>query len=144
MLWAVERQLDARVGHAVMLAALACLLRPELVPFLGLYGLWVWRAERRLRPLLAGVLMLLPLAWVGPDWIASGMPVDGGAQARSEPAWSLSLAEHPWLRALERVHNHAGLAPSESWATPLHALDTPYRPRLLFRPNGTARTPMRK
>ena len=53
--------------------------------------------------------MLLPVAWVGPDWIGSGMPLDGGAQARSQPAWSLSLAEHPWLRALQRVHNHAGV-----------------------------------
>jgi hypothetical protein len=109
MLWAIERQLDGRSAHAVCLGTLACLLRPELVPFLGLYGLWVCRAEPRLRPLLAGVLVLLPLAWVGPEWIGSGMPLDGGAQARSQPAWSLSLAEHPWLRALERVHNHAGL-----------------------------------
>jgi hypothetical protein len=109
MLWAVERQLDGRSAHALCLATLACLLRPELVPFLGLYGLWVWRAEPRLRPLLAAVLVVLPLAWVGPEWIGSGMPLDGGAQARSQPAWSLSLAEHPWLRALERVHNHAGL-----------------------------------
>ena len=109
MLWTIERHLDGRPAHAVCLATLACLLRPELVPFLGLYGLWLWRAEARLRPLLAGVLVLLPRAWIGPDWIGSGMPLDGGAQARSQPAWSLSLAEHPWLRALERVHNHAGL-----------------------------------
>jgi hypothetical protein len=109
MLWTIERQLDGRPAHAVCLATLACLLRPELVPFLGLYGLWVWRAEPRLRPLLGGVLVLLPLAWIVPDWIGSGMPLDGGAQARSQPVWSLSLAEHPWLRALERVHNHAGL-----------------------------------
>ncbi len=109
MLWAIERQLDGQRAHAVCLATLACLLRPELVPFLGLYWLWVWRAEPRLRPLLGGVLVLLPLAWVGPEWIGSGMPLDGGAQARSQPAWSLSLAEHPWLRALERVHNHGGL-----------------------------------
>jgi hypothetical protein len=108
MLWTIERHLDGRPAHAVCLATLACLLRPELVPFL-LYGLWLWRAEPRLRPLLAGVLVLLPLAWIAPDWIGSGMPLDGGAQARSQPAWSLSLAEHPWLRALERVHNHAGL-----------------------------------
>jgi hypothetical protein len=49
------------------------------------------------------------VAWVAPEWIGSGMPLDGGAQARSEPAWSLSLADRPWLRALERLHNHVGL-----------------------------------
>jgi hypothetical protein len=109
MLWAIERHLDHRTGHTVVLGTLACLLRPELCPFLGLYGLWAWRAEPRQRALLAGALLLLPLAWIGPEWIGSGSPLDGGAQARSEPAWSLSLAERPWLRALERVHNHAGL-----------------------------------
>ena len=54
--------------------------------------------------------MLLPAAWVIPEWIGSGNPLDGGRQARSEPVWSLSLAEQPWRRALERIHNHAGLA----------------------------------
>jgi hypothetical protein len=109
LLWAIERHLDGRAGHAVVLGTLGCLLRPELVPFLGVYGLWVWRAEPRLRPLLVGALVLLPVAWVGPEWIGSGSPLDGGEQARSQPAWSLSLAEHPWLRALQRVHNHAGV-----------------------------------
>lgn len=109
MLWAIERHLDGRPGHALALGSLACLLRPELVPFLGLYGLWAWVAEPRLRPALAGVAVLLPAAWVVPEWIGSGNPLDGGEQARSEPVWSLSLAEQPWLRALERIHNHAGL-----------------------------------
>jgi hypothetical protein len=109
MLWAIERHLDGRVAHAVVLGTLVCLIRPELFPFLGLYGLWAWRSEPRLRPLLAGAFVLLPLAWIVPDWIGSGLLLDGGTQARSQPAWSLSLAEHPWLRALERVHNHAGL-----------------------------------
>ncbi len=109
MLWAIERHLDGQPAHALVLGTLACLLRPELVPFLGLYGLWVWRAQPRLRRLVAGAFVLLPVLWVGPEWIGSGMPLDGGAQARSQPAWSLSLADRPWLRALERVHNHAGL-----------------------------------
>jgi hypothetical protein len=106
MLWAIERHLDGRADHTVVLGTLACLLRPELVPFLGVYGLWAGIARPRLRPLLAGVLVVLPLAWIGPEWIGSGDPLDGGAQARSEPAWSLSHADRPWLRALERVHNH--------------------------------------
>jgi hypothetical protein len=109
MLWAIERHLDGRVARSVVLGTLVCLMRPELFPFLGLYGLWAWRSEPRLRPLLAGAFVLLPIAWIVPDWIGSGLLLDGGTQARSQPAWSLSLAEHPWLRALERVHNHAGL-----------------------------------
>jgi hypothetical protein len=110
LLWAVERHLDGRPEHAIVLGALAGLLRPELVPFLGLYVVWAWFARPRTRLLVAATLVLLPLAWIVPDWIGSGHPLDGGRQARSEPVWSLSLAEQPWLRALERVHNHAGPA----------------------------------
>ncbi len=108
MLWAVERHLDGRAGHALVLGTLACLLRPELVPFLALYWLWAWLARPPLRPALAAVAVVLPAAWVVPEWIGSGNPLDGGKQAASQPVWSLSLAEQPWLRALERIHNHAG------------------------------------
>jgi hypothetical protein len=110
MLWAIERHLDRRPDHAFVLGVLAGLLRPELVPFLGVYAVWLWRAEPRLRPLTAGLLVLSSLAWIVPEWLGSGNPLDGGRQARSEPIWSLSRADRPWLRALERVHNHAGLA----------------------------------
>jgi hypothetical protein len=34
--------------------------------------------------------------------------LDGGRQARSEPVWSLSLADQPWQRALERAREYAG------------------------------------
>ena len=42
--------------------------------------------------------------------IGSGHPLDGGRQATSEPFWSLSLEERPWLAALERAHHETGLA----------------------------------
>jgi hypothetical protein len=109
MLWAICRHLDGRRDHAFVLGVLACLLRPELVPFLGLYALWLWRAEPRLRLLVAAALALPAAAWVVPEWIGSGNPLDGGRQATSEPAWSLSHAERPWLSALELAHDHAGL-----------------------------------
>jgi hypothetical protein len=110
MLWGVERHLDERPGHALALGVAVCLMRPELFPFLGLYAVWMWRADPGRRPVLAACMVAIPLAWVVPEWIGSGNPLDGGMQARSEPFWSLSHAERPWLRALERVHNHTGLA----------------------------------
>jgi hypothetical protein len=110
MLWAIERHLDGRREHAAVLGALVCLMRPELFPFLALYALWLWRTEPERRILLGAMMVAIPLAWVVPEWIGSGNPLDGGSQARSEPSWSLSHADQPWLRATLRVHNHAGLA----------------------------------
>jgi hypothetical protein len=110
MLWAIERHLDGRAGQAMALLAVGSLMRPELFPFLALYAIWLWRAERGLRGAVAALMVAIPLAWLVPEWIGSGDALDGGSQARSEPYWSLSHAEQPWLRALERLHNHAGLA----------------------------------
>jgi hypothetical protein len=110
MLWAVERHLDRRSGQALALLAVVCLMRPEVFPFLAVYAIWLWRAERGLRRPVAALMVAIPLAWLVPEWIGSGHPLDAGSQARSAPYWSLSRAERPWLRALERLHNHAGLA----------------------------------
>ena len=108
MLWAVERQLDDRPEQAVVLGTLACLLRPELFPPLVVLGVLLWRGAPEWRPLLPAALAVLAVAWLVPEWIGAGNPLDGGRQARSEPAWSLSHAASPWLRALLRLHNHTG------------------------------------
>jgi hypothetical protein len=108
MFWAIERHLDGKPAHALVLGTLTCLLRPELFPFLALYGIWAWFARPQLRLLLIGAFVVLPLAWLVPEWIGSGNPFDGEDQARSQPVWSISLADQPWLRALERAHNHTG------------------------------------
>ena len=41
VLWAVERHLDGRYSQAFLLGFAAALLRPEVWPFWGLYGLWL-------------------------------------------------------------------------------------------------------
>ena len=41
VLWAVERHLDGRFTQAFVLGFAAALLRPEVWPFWGLYGLWL-------------------------------------------------------------------------------------------------------
>jgi hypothetical protein len=74
MLWAIERHLDGRREHAFALGVLACLLRPELVPFLGVYTFWLWWAEPRLRLLVTGALVVSAAAWLVPEWIGAGNP----------------------------------------------------------------------
>ncbi len=108
MLWAIERHLDGKPAHALVLGTLGCLLRPELFLFLAPYAAWAFWTKPGLRPLTAGLMLLLPLAWLVPDWLGSGNPIDGAEQARSEPFWSLSHHESPWKRATLRVHNHVG------------------------------------
>ena len=46
-LWAFERHLDGRRDHALYLGLACALLRPEVWPFLGLYGLWLFVREPR-------------------------------------------------------------------------------------------------
>ena len=109
MLAAVDRHLDGAQRTAVVLGFLACLLRPEVFPFLALYGAMVWFRDSGARRLVAGLAVALPVLWLVPEWIGSGDPFGAARQARSEPSWSLSLQEHPWLALLERWHGLAGL-----------------------------------
>jgi len=109
MLWGVERHFEGARMQAFALGILACLIRPEVFPFVAVYALFLWRAEPGTRLRVTGLLALLPLLWLVPEWIGSGNPVDAGRQATSEPSWSLSLADRPWAAALERAHRLAGL-----------------------------------
>jgi hypothetical protein len=109
MLWAVDRHLDGRRDWALTLTFLACLLRPEVFPFLAIYGAWLWRVEPRLRKLTVGLAVALPALWLVPDWIGSGDPFGAGRKASSEPPWSLSVQDQPWLAALGRAHRIMGL-----------------------------------
>ena len=110
MLWAVERHLDGSRRAALALGLVACLMRPEVFPFLALYAVWAWRAEPATRRVIATGAVVLPLLWLVPEWIGSGQPFGAGAQARSEPSWSLSRLDHPWLELLGRAHQTLGPA----------------------------------
>ncbi len=97
LLGGIERHLDGRRDHALVLGVLAALLRPEVWPFLGLYALWLWFAEPRLRRLAVGLLPLVPLLWLGGDWLGSGGILTGADRARvavdEAPAMRLAGAE---------------------------------------------------
>jgi hypothetical protein len=109
MLGAVMAHLDGGRRRAVVLGFLACLLRPEVFPFLALYAALTLRAEPRSWRLVLALGAALPVLWLVPEWIGSGDPFGAARQAASEPSWSLSLRDQPWLAVLERWQNMVGL-----------------------------------
>ncbi len=58
VLWAVVAHLSGRHRAALALLTAAALMRPEAWPFLGVYGVWLWRRDPadRLAVVLAGAL----------------------------------------------------------------------------------------
>ena len=103
VLWAVERHLDDRRGHAFALGVAAALLRPEVWPFLGLYVLWLWVREPRLRARLVVGVALIPLLWFGPELIISGDPLRASTRANEPNQDSPAFAAFPALEVAQRA-----------------------------------------
>jgi hypothetical protein len=104
-LWAVERHLDGRRDHALYLGFAAALLRPEVWPFLGLYGIWLWFEDPRLRLRMAILAALIPLLWFGPELWGSGDALRASTRANNPNPGSAAFAEHPGLEVIERFHH---------------------------------------
>jgi hypothetical protein len=102
VLWAFERHLDGRRDHALYLGVACALLRPEAWPFLGLYGLWLWFVEPRLRLRMIGFALLVPALWFLPEWWGSGDPFRAGARAAKPNPGSIAFAEHPSLELFQK------------------------------------------
>lgn len=72
VLFAAESHLDRRPVRALALGLCLALLRPEAWPFLGCYAVWFWARQPGRRPLVALVLLTVPVLWFGGDWWGSG------------------------------------------------------------------------
>lgn len=72
VLLAFDRSLDGNRRDTLLFGAAAGLMRPEIWLFLAPYGVWVFWKERRLRPLVAAVAVVLPILWFIPEYIGSG------------------------------------------------------------------------
>ncbi|MBA3420508.1 MAG: hypothetical protein H0U12_01195, partial [Thermoleophilaceae bacterium] len=103
VLLAVERHLLGRRGQALGLGFAAGLLRPETWPFLGLYALYVFVREPRLRSLAAGLMALLPVLWLGPELWGSGEPLRAASRAQDPTLFSPAFAERPALAVLAKA-----------------------------------------
>lgn len=100
--WSVDRLLARRHAQAFLVIVAGGLLRPEWWPFLGLYGLWLWFKEPRLRLLVLAGFAAQPLFWFVPPWIGSGQPFLAAAHAQE---YNGHLGAHPALTAVGRAYN---------------------------------------
>lgn len=103
LLLAVERHLDGRRDHALYLGVAAALLRPEVWPFLALYGLYLWLREPRLRLRLVAFALLVPALWILPEWWGSGDPLRASERATNPNRGSVAFADRPALELARRT-----------------------------------------
>jgi hypothetical protein len=101
-LWAVERHLDGRRTDAFLLGFAAALLRPEVWPFFGLYGLWLAWIEPRRRVLVAVVFVLNGVLWFAPEYWGSGDWLRAGHRAHQPNPDSPAFADFPFLEVFKR------------------------------------------
>jgi hypothetical protein len=102
-LGAFDRHLDGRRDQALVLIALAGLIRPEAWFLLGGYGVVVWLHEPRLRTLAAIAVVLPPALWLGLDWAGSGDPLHASATATEATEGSAAHAAVPALEVVRRA-----------------------------------------
>jgi hypothetical protein len=100
-LWAVVAHLAGHRRAALALGTAAALLRPEVWPFLGLYGLWLWRHEPAARGAAVAAGVVVPVLWIGPDVLGIGGALSASRAARGEPSiGSAALEDVPGLAVL--------------------------------------------
>jgi hypothetical protein len=102
-LGAVDRHMAGRRDWALVLVGLAGLIRPEAWVLLGLYGLYVWQREPRLRPLAVAAVVAAPALWLGLDWIGSGNPLHASSTATSATEGSAANARVPAWEVVRRA-----------------------------------------
>jgi hypothetical protein len=99
VLWAVVAHLAGRRRAALALGVAAGLLRPEVWPFLGLYGLWLWREGDRVAPALG--LAAIAVGWLLPDALGTeGLFAAGSTARKTASEGSAQLADVPFLASL--------------------------------------------
>jgi hypothetical protein len=103
-LFAIERYLAGRRITAFLSGVALALMRPEAGIFVGLYALWLFVADPRVRTrlvLVAGIIAV-PAGWFVPPWISSGEPFLASSHARD---YNGQLGQHPLVEVLKRATN---------------------------------------
>ena len=103
-LWAIERHLDGRRRDAFLLGIAAALLRPEVWPFIALYGLYLIVIDRRVKTvaLVLGGGLALVILWFVPEYLGSGDFLRAANRARQPNPDSAAFADFPFLEVFHR------------------------------------------
>jgi hypothetical protein len=104
VLGAVDRHLDHKPRSAFLLALGAALLRPEVWPFFGLYGLWLLWREPRVRAVVIAGFAALPALWLLPEWWGSGDLLRAAHRAQNPRGNSPAFAEDPVRAVVDQFH----------------------------------------
>jgi hypothetical protein len=108
VLWGVERHLEGRRTQAFLLGFAAALLRPELWPLWGLYGLWlIYQAwdhgpPRREIAVVAGCAAACLLLWFVPEYLGSGDWLRAAERAREPNPGAAAYAASPFVEVFRR------------------------------------------
>ena len=107
VLWAIERHLDGRPRDAFLLGTACALLRPEVWPFIAVYGLWLMLASRagrapagRSRSCSASGAAVA-LLWFVPEYLGSGNLLRAASRALEPVPDSPAQAARPFLAVFE-------------------------------------------
>jgi hypothetical protein len=101
----VDRHLDGRDRASFVLALGAALLRPEVWPFVGLYGLWLFWRRPATRALVVGGFASLPALWLLPEWWGSGDLLRAAHRAQNPRGDSPAFADDPVRAVLEQFQS---------------------------------------
>jgi hypothetical protein len=82
---AIDMHLLGRYRWTLLFGVLAALGRPEVWPFLGLWGIWAWLKVPSLRWLLLGGVVAIAFMWFGIPTITNGRPDIAGQLAQQSP-----------------------------------------------------------
>lgn len=100
LLGALDRELDGQRRAAFLLACAAALLRPEVWPLLGLYGLWLlWRRALPFRLVLGAGAIVVAL-WLLPEWWGSGDLLRAAHRAKDVNPGAPTYDDDPALAVL--------------------------------------------
>lgn len=103
VLGAILRGLDGDHRVAFALAVGGGLLRPEMWPFLGAYGLWVMWTRRLSPTLVVGAGVLTVALWTLPELWGSGDPLRAISRAQEPNPGAATFAENPALAVLDKA-----------------------------------------